>query len=436
MARTRVLIVEDEELMRLIVRQLLTDAGFDVVTADSSEAAALIFETDEIDVVVTDIKMGGRDGLQLLKQIKGSSPETPVIIMTAFSSVESAVDALRKGAYDYITKPFVNEYLVQTVRNAAERSDLTRQNRRLRSEIDKRDGLSRIIGKSKSMLELFQMVKKIADTSATVLITGETGTGKELIARSLHFSSGRAGMPFLAVNCSAIPESLLESELFGHVKGSFTGATSDNKGLFRSAGGGTLFLDEIGELPLHLQVKLLRAIQEKEVRPVGSNVTFPTDVRIVAATNKALESEVAAGKFREDLFYRLNVVQLSVPSLRERKDDIPLLARHFSSGKAIDGDAMAGLLAYDWPGNVRELENVIERAMILSSASISVNDLPAVLFEKSQRSQFSANSLDAVEKAHIEQTLRSTGDDKSAAASILGIDLSTLYRKLKRYEKV
>lgn len=433
MAAARVLIVEDEELMRMIVRQLLTAAGFEVFSADSAESAFKLLETEHFDVVLSDIKMGGIDGLRLLDHVRFTSPETSVVIMTAFSSVDSAVESLRKGAYDYITKPFVNEYLVQTVRNAAERGGLARENRRLRGELDSRYELSGMIGSSEQMVELFQLVKKVADTTATVLVTGETGTGKELIARALHFTSSRAGEPFLAVNCGAIPESLLESELFGHVKGAFTGASADNKGLFRSADGGTLFLDEIAEMPIHLQVKLLRALQEKEISPVGSNSTFPIDVRIVAATNKDLETEATNGRFREDLYYRLNVIQLSVPPLRERRDDIPLLARHFSCSKLITSDAMRCLISYDWPGNVRELENCIERAVILSSDVISVDDLPAKVIEQKPQSGSTGQTLDDVERAHIDAILRQVNDDKAAAATILGIDLSTLYRKLKRY---
>ncbi len=434
MAAATVLVVEDEELMRTIVRRLLSDAGFDVFTADSAEAAVKMVTTNNFDVVLTDIKMSGNNGIQLLSQIKDLSPETAVVIMTAFSSVESAIEALRKGAYDYITKPFVNEYLVKTVKNAAERGGLARENRRLRGELESRYSLEGMIGSSEKMQDLLKMVKKVAETSATVLIVGETGTGKELIARALHYASDRAGKPFLAVNCGAIPESLLESELFGHVKGAFTGATTDNKGLFRSAGEGTLFLDEIGELALHLQVKLLRALQEREVSPVGSNTSFSVDARIVAATNKNLESEIAVGRFREDLFYRLNVIQLNVPPLRDRREDIPLLARHFSSGKLINSDAMTRLLSYDWPGNVRELENCIERAKILCSGTITVDDLPAKLQTNYEPRTASNQSLDEVERYHIETVLKQVEGNKVAAASVLGIDLSTLYRKLRRYE--
>lgn len=434
MSVARVLVVEDEELMRTIVRQILTDAGFEVYTADSAETSMSVIALNEIDVVLTDIKMSGVDGLRLLEQIKDHSPDIAVIVMTAFSSVDTAVDALRKGAYDYITKPFVNEYLVQAIKNAAERSDLTRQNKRLRGEVKSRYELSEIIGASEQMQELVRMVKKVADTTATVLINGETGTGKELIARALHYISGRSGMPFLAVNCGAISESLLESEVFGHVKGAFTGAMTDNKGLFRSANGGTLFLDEIAEMPLHLQVKLLRAIQEKEVTPVGSATAYSTDVRIIAATNKDLETEVSEGRFREDLFYRLNVIQLTVPPLRERRDDIPVLAKHFAHGTPIATDAMKILSAYDWPGNVRELENCIERALVLSSGSITTDDLPPSLTLADRSQGVSSDTLEEVERTHITKVLRQVNDDKAVAAAILGIDLSTLYRKIKRYE--
>jgi DNA-binding NtrC family response regulator len=445
MAKDRVLVVEDEELMRNILRELLESAGFDVFTADSAENAIEIFIANEILITLTDIKMSGKDGLALLDQLKSIDEEAIVIIMTAYSSVDSAIAALRKGAYDYLTKPFVNEDLIQTVKNAATNRRLFRENRNLRRELRSHYGYSEIIGKSEALRGVFDLIDKVAATSANVLIQGESGTGKELVARALHFNSARNDRPFLAVNCGALTESLLESELFGHVKGSFTGAVADKKGLFRSVEGGTLFLDEIGEMPLPLQVKLLRALQEHQVIPVGGSAPVAFDARIVAATNRRLDDEVAAGRFREDLYYRLNVVEIDIPPLRERREDIPMLIKHFVSvsarnqnapEKTVTAEAHELLTQFSWPGNIRELEHVIERAMILSEDEITVEDLPAKM--RNARAKSSADhelaTLEAVERNHIMNVLNSSGSDKSTTARILGIDLSTLYRKLKRYE--
>ncbi len=327
--KPNVLIVEDEELMRSILRQLLETEGFTVLTADSAENALEIFSANDVAVTLTDIKMAGMDGLELLDQIKRVDGEALVIIMTAYSSVDSAIAALRKGAYDYVTKPFVNEDLLQTVRNAIRTKELFSENRALRRELDRHYNFSEIIGTSDALQTVFRLVEKVADTNASVLIEGESGTGKELIARAIHYKSRRAAKPFLAVNCGALPESILESELFGHTKGAFTGATGDKKGLFRSADGGTILLDEIGEMPQALQVKLLRALQEHEVTPVGASIPVKFDARIVAATNKNLENEVSENRFREDLFYRLNVIEINLPPLRARREDVPLLAKHF-----------------------------------------------------------------------------------------------------------
>ena len=434
--------------MRIILRQLLEGSGYNVFTADSAETALEIFSSNDIVITLTDIKMSGKDGIELLDQIKAIDEEAVVIIMTAYSSVDTAVAALRKGAYDYITKPFVNEDLLQTVKNAAAHRRLFQENRMLRREMRKQYSFSEIIGKSSALQRVFDLVNKVADTTANVLIQGESGTGKELIARSIHFNSGRSEKPFLAVNCGALPESLLESELFGHVKGSFTGATGDKKGLFRSTAGGTLLLDEVGEMPPSLQVKLLRALQEHEVTPVGASVPITFDARIIAATNKDLEAEVAEKRFREDLFYRLNVVEIEVPPLRRRREDIPLLIRHFVSKsareqnageKAVTKEAMTALVNYSWPGNVRELEHVIERAVILSGGEIDLESLPPKVQLSSDATGISENgdqrqTLDEVERKYVIEILDSVDDDKVAAANILGIDLSTLYRKLKRYD--
>ncbi|MBL8185782.1 MAG: sigma-54-dependent Fis family transcriptional regulator [Blastocatellia bacterium] len=448
MAGQNILIVEDEELMRSILRRLLEAEGFAVLTADSAETALRIFSSAEVSVTLSDIKMAGMDGIELLDQIKTIDRDALVIIMTAFSSVDSAIAALRKGAYDYITKPFVNDDLVKTVRNAIAQHDLFRENRALRRELNRESKFDEMIGKSTGLKGVTELIEKIADTNTTVLIQGESGTGKELVARALHFNSRRAGHPFLAVNCGAIPEDLLESELFGHSKGAFTGAVNDKAGLFRAASGGTVFLDEIAELPLALQSKLLRAIQEREVTPVGTSTTVKFDARIVAATNRDLEKEVSDGRFREDLFYRLNVVEIDLPSLRERTEDIPLLARYFSGRtargqnlpeKPITIPAMEALTAYAWPGNIRELENAVERAFILSGDEITVADLPKKVVSdtfKQVRQDVEMRSLEDVERDYVAEVMTAFDNDKVRAARVLGIDLSTLYRKLKRYDEI
>lgn len=451
MAKHGVLVVEDEELMRSILRRLLEDEGYDVFTADSAESALAVFPENDIAVTLTDIKMSGMDGIELLDRLKAIDEEAVVIIMTAYSSVDSAVAALRKGAYDYVTKPFVNEDLLQTVKNAIQQRELFRENRALRRELNKQYTFSEIIGKSDSLQKIFQLVQKVAATNANVLIQGESGTGKELIARAVHFNSDRSAKPFLAVNCGALPESLLESELFGHTKGSFTGAVADKKGLFRSASGGTLFLDEIGEMPVALQVKLLRALQEHEVTPVGSAVPVKFDARIIAATNKNLENEVHENRFREDLYYRLNVVEIIVPPLRERQEDIPLLVKHFiaksarnqnAAEKNISRDSLAALANYSWHGNVRELENAIERAFILSGDVIDLDSLPPKVRLNAQNAYSIRDTdgfrptLEEMERRYVMEIMQRVDDDKTKAANILGIDLSTLYRKLKRYDEI
>jgi DNA-binding NtrC family response regulator len=448
MAKQNVLIVEDEELMRSILRQLLEGAGYAVFSADSSETALEIFGANEISVTLTDIKMAGKDGLQLLDEIKTIDESAVVIIMTAYSSVDSAIAALRKGAYDYVTKPFVNEDLLKTIENAATQRQLFHENRVLRRELRKQYNFSEIVGKSDKLQHVFNLVNKVAGTNVNVLIQGESGTGKELIARSIHFNSGRVDKPFLAVNCGALPESLLESELFGHTKGSFTGAVADKKGLFRSVSGGTLFLDEVGEMPQSLQVKLLRALQEHEVTPVGASAPQKFDARIIAATNRNLEIEVTEGRFREDLFYRLNVIEIEVPPLRERREDIPLLVKHFiakashnqnTAEKILSKEALTAIGSYDWPGNVRELENAIERAVILSNDELDLESLPPKVqlnpsaYETRDTDEFRP-TLDEMERRYVLEILKAVDEDKTHAANILGIDLSTLYRKLKRYE--
>ena len=447
MPQKKVLVVEDEELLRTILRRLLEGEGYRVLTADSAESALRVFAENDVDLTLSDIKMAGMDGIELLSSIRSIDPAAPVIMMTAFSSVDTAVAALRHGAYDYITKPFINEDLLQRVKNAVEHHMLARENRALRTELGRTYTFDNVIGRETGLRRVFDVVEKVADTATTVVITGESGTGKELVARALHFNSGRSTLPFLAINCGALPETLLESELFGHTKGAFTGAVADKKGYFRSVNGGTLFLDEIGEMPAALQVKLLRALQEREVTPVGSSAAEQFDARIVAATNRDLEAEVSAGNFREDLYYRLNVVEIALPPLRERKDDIPLLAKHFVAraargldrpAKSIDPGAIDALVAYSWPGNVRELENAIERAFVLSGEVITAEDLsPKIRVDESEtKGSQTQDSLEERERAYVYEVMDSVGNDKVAAAKILGIDLSTLYRKLKRYEEI
>ena len=449
--KQNVLVVEDEELMRSILRQLLESEGYRVLSADGAENALGIFSANDVAVTLTDIKMAGMDGIELLDQIKRIEADALVIMMTAYSSVDSAIAALRKGVYDYVTKPFVNEDLLQTVRNAIRTKELFRENRALRRELDRHYSFSEIVGTSEALRQVFSVVEKVADTNASVLIGGESGTGKELIARAIHYKSRRAAKPFLAVNCGALPESILESELFGHAKGSFTGATADKKGLFRSADGGTILLDEIGEMPPALQVKLLRALQEHEVTPVGASVPVRFDARIIAATNKNLETEVAENRFREDLYYRLNVIEITLPPLRERREDVPLLAKHFvaefareqnATVKIISTEAMSALINYQWQGNIRELQNAIERAFILSKEEIELENLPPKI-RLGAASNFEMRdpeglrpTLEEMERRYILEILKSVGEEKTAAAEILGIDLSTLYRKLKRYEEI
>ena len=443
--KKRILVVEDEELMRNIIRELLEAEGFEVFTADSAENAYEVYAANEITVTITDIRMSGITGIELLGKIKAIDQHALVIIITAFSSVDTAIAALRKGAYDYVTKPFVNEDLIQTVKNAIRTAELFAENRSLKRELEKQFSFDEIIGKSDALQHVFRIVEKVAATDACVLILGESGTGKELIARALHHQSSRADEPFVGINCGALPSELLESELFGHVKGAFTGANTDNEGLFRAAGKGTLFLDEIAEMPQPLQVKLLRTLQEQEIRPVGSTKSFKLRARVVAATNKNLENEVEEGRFREDLFYRLNVIEINIPPLRERREDIPLLVRYFlnrsSDGEQkIDENLMNALVNYRWPGNVRELQNAIERASILSGEEIEFENLPDRI-RRSTDPNIETNdtegfrpTLNEVERKYILGTLEEMKNDKTKTANILGIDLSTLYRKLKKYE--
>ena len=442
-----ILVAEDEAMLRRILTGLFEEAGYRVVAASTGREALERFVESAPDLVVTDIRMPEVDGLELLERLKAIDPDVIVIIMTAFSSVESAVAALRAGAHDYIVKPFVNDDVLQSVRNALRQKELFLENRSLRRELDRSRSYSAIIGVSDAVQTMLGLVGKVAATNASILITGESGTGKELVARAVHFQSQRAKGPFVAVNCGALNENLLEAELFGHEKGAFTGATHSREGLLKAADGGTIFLDEIADMPQSLQVKLLRALQEREVLPVGGRSVVPFDARVVTASNRDLEDEVAAGRFREDLYYRLSVIPVRVPPLRARSGDIPLLARHFAARFASDmgiaeirfePDALEALGRYGWPGNIRELMNAIERAVALGGAVVALEHLPERVLIATGSSagtgSESGSSLEDVERRHVLATLERSGGNKAQAAESLGIDLSTLYRKLRRYE--
>lgn len=445
MTQPTILIVEDEDLMCGIIAGLLTDAGYRVVTAADADAGLNLFTTEAPDLTISDINIGRVDGLTLLDRIKQVDADAVVVMITAYSSVETAVAALRKGAYDYITKPFINEDLLQTVKNALRQRELFRENHYLRRELKARYNFDNIIGRSDALTGIFRLIEKIAATSSSVLIQGESGTGKEVIARAIHYNSPRADKPFIAINCGALPENLLESELFGYVKGAFTGANANKIGLLRAANGGTLFLDEVGEMPAALQVKLLRALQEREVTPLGATKPESFDARVIAATNRSLEEEVNQGRFREDLFYRLSVIGFTLPPLRDRREDIPLLVRYFvrkfcqEQGvpeKKVSDEAMQRLINYSWRGNVRELQNAMERAVTLSEDQIEIIHLPPKVNDANIGTRDLTGqtvTLEELERRYILDILAREDDDKIRTADLLGIDLSTLYRKLKRY---
>jgi DNA-binding NtrC family response regulator len=445
-----VLIVDDEADMRELLQDVLSDHGFQVATASNGREALQRLGEQDYRVVLTDLRMKGMEGLELLTEIKRSFPDVNVVLMTAFGSIEAAVEAMKQGAYDFLTKPVKTEDVVRITQRAAREAALRREVAHLRREVHKEYSFHQILGKSKAMREVFELIRRVSDSPTNILITGESGTGKELVAKAIHFNSDRRHAPFVPVNCAAIPETLLESELFGHVKGSFTDAKNDKRGLFEEASGGTLFLDEISELPMPLQAKLLRAIQEKEIRRVGATRAIAVDVRIIAATNLALAEEVKAKRFREDLYYRLNVIEIRLPPLRERREDIPLLLDAFlkkcaeASHKPIRGlneSALGLLLDYAWPGNVRELENVVERAVTLSrGAHITPEDLPPALQgARGERQILDEGAghtlpLQEIEHQYIRRILEKTGGNKYQAAQILGIDRKTLYRKLGEIE--
>jgi two-component system, NtrC family, response regulator AtoC len=450
----RVLVVDDEENIRLVLKTLLKKHGYEVEVADSGESALLLVDSFGPDVILTDVRMPRMGGLDLLATIKAKQNPATVIVMSAYGNVDLALDAIKAGAYDYVSKPFKPDEIVLALRKAEEREALRRENRALREQIRAESQFESILAKSPAMVEIFRTITKIAEFKTTVLVSGESGVGKELVARALHARSSRKSAPFVAINCGAIPENLLESELFGHKRGAFTDATSDRHGLFEEASGGTLFLDEIGELPFNLQVKLLRVLQEDSVRRLGDTKDIKVDVRIVAATHRDLTAEVKASRFREDLFYRINVLPIAIPPLRVRREDINLLIDHFIArnnarlGTQIRGltsESRKLLLEYAWPGNVRELENTIERAMVLAEGEIlDSQDLPERIREALDPVQVQLASgelsikktAQAIEEILIRRALQKTKGNRTRAAEILEISHRALLYKIKDYKIV
>jgi len=448
-----VLVVDDEQSMRELLGIMLRQVGYAVTLADGGEAAVQALMTDDFDLVITDLRMRKVDGLAVLRAAKEHSPRTVVLVVTAFASTETAVEAMKLGAYDYVTKPFKLDELRLTIANALERKRLQEENRELKRQLRREHGFEGFIGKSPRILEVFETIRKTADSGSTVMITGESGTGKELVARAVHLESARRSGPFVSVNCGAIPETLMESELFGHVKGAFTGAVASTEGLFAAAGGGTLFLDEITEIPHSVQVKLLRATQEREVRRVGDTRDVKVDVRLIAASNRDLSKAMADGVLREDLYYRLNVIPIHMPPLRERLEDIPLLVSHFIAritkdvGKSVKGispDSLAILERYHWPGNIRELENVVERAIVLGSGDLlSPDSLPPHL--RMPRDEQAVNveippagvdledTLTRIENRYIRLALERSGWLQVRAAELLGLSFRQFRYKLQKH---
>lgn len=449
----KILLIDDETSILDTLQILFRGAGYRVVAAETGQKGIAALETERPDLVISDIRMPGTTGIEVLQAVKERDPELPVILMTAQASLQSAMRAVNEGAYYYLQKPFSNDELLAICSRALETRQLKVENKALKAELVQHRAAQKVerpIGSASAFTDVLRLAETVAETDSTVMISGESGTGKEVLARYLHARSHRADGPFLSINCGALPESLLESELFGHVKGSFTGAVKDKDGLLVAASGGTFFMDEIGEMTPATQVKLLRAIQEREVIPVGSTKAVPVDVRLIAATNRDLEQEIERGTFRSDLYYRLNVIQLHLPPLRERRDDIPLLARFFLDQEAVARDrkkpleitdeAMKLLVQHDWPGNVRELQNAMERAaVVVAGQKIRPEELPARVREtptpRLVRSDEAPRNptMEVVEQAYILWVLQSEGGNKTRAAEVLGIDPSTLYRKLNRY---
>jgi two-component system response regulator AtoC len=440
--KVKILVVDDEAVIRESLRDWLSDVGHQVLTAEDGFQALKMIEKEKPGIAIVDLVMPGMDGIELLKRAKEISPSIEVIIVTAYGSIPTAITAMKEGAYDYIEKPFCPEKAELLIERLVEHQGLLEENISLHQRLEERYRFENIIAKSPKMQQVIEVIKVVAKSNATVLITGESGTGKELVARAIHSQSYRKDKPFVAVSCAALPESLLESELFGHEKGAFTGAHAQRRGKFEIANRGTLFLDEIGEMSANIQVHLLRVLEEKEFTRVGGNELIKVDVRVISATNKDMKKAVANGPFREDLYYRLNVVTIELPPLRERKEDVPLLAQHFLRKFAVENqkeitdfspEASDFLLKYNWPGNVRELENAIERAVILAKNSyIDAADMPQENLQLVQSAPV-GKSLEEVEKEHILNILKESGGNYSKAARILGISRITLYNKAKAY---
>ena len=445
----KVLVVDDEVGIRESIKRILGRQGFDVITASNGEDAFKIIRKEDIDLLITDIRMAGMDGVDLLKLCKSVSPTTEVIMITGYASVDTAVETMKLGAYDYITKPFKKAELLKAVNKAIEKQTLSLDNIQLKKKLEELDKGMLVGVSSPKMREVIDLVQQVAPSQATVLILGESGTGKEVIANLIHRMSPRGSRPMVKVNCAALPETLIEAELFGYEKGAFTGAVSSREGRFEAADMSTIFLDEVGEIPPEVQVKLLRILQEGKLERLGSNKTITVDTRIIAATNKDLETMVKQGGFREDLYWRLNVISIHLPPLRERKEDIPALVQYFLTRfarknnkdiKGIETKAMDALLGYEWPGNVRELENVIERCVVLDRDSvIATDDLPSELVKDETRKVDHVTiklgtPLEEVEKILMEEALRYTKGDKNLAAKLLGVSTRTLYRKLGKEE--
>jgi DNA-binding NtrC family response regulator len=437
----KVLVVDNDKEMVTMLRRHLESERLSVTAVTSGQAALAALEQEEFEVVLTDLRMDEVDGLAVLRRAQAGQPASRVILMTAFGSLENAIEAMRQGAYDYLTKPFKLAEVSLAVRRALDERQLREENRRLRAEVARRYGFDNLLGRSPAMQAVFEQIRAVAPSDAAVLLLGESGTGKELVGRAIHWNSGRRDGPFVPVNCAAIPETLLESELFGHEKGAFTGAARKRRGLFVEADGGTLLLDEIADMSLALQAKLLRALQDKAIRPVGGSEEIRLDVRIISATNRDLPALVRDGTFREDLYYRLAVIPIRLPALRERREDIPLLARHFLEraavplGKRLDGfsdEAMAWLLAHRWPGNVRELENVVERAAILARGPlVTLADLGTEFTMPGGLEASLRPTLAELEHQYMMRVLTESAGDKAAAAKILGVSIRTLQRKFK-----
>ena len=447
-AKGAILVAEDEAAVRESLAEVLRDEGYQVVTAVDGTAGLAAIDGHDFDLVLSDLRMPGADGLAVLRHAREVSPQTLVLLMTAHATVETAVEALQRGAQDYLLKPLIFEDVLHKIDHLLRHRQVAWENQLLRSQVERQWDFESLVGRSAAMREVMRLVRRVAPTPSTVLITGESGVGKEVVARAIHHFSDFADRIFLPVNCGAIPEHLLESQLFGHLRGAFTGAISNQEGLFQRARGGTIFLDEIGDLPMNLQVKLLRAIEQKEILPVGATTPIKVEIRILAATNRNLQEAVDAGQFRDDLYYRLNVVGIEIPPLRERREDIPPLVEHFvrlhnrelrKRFKGVDGPTMKLLMSRPWKGNIRELDNVIEHAMILGEGEwITVADLPRALQSENGVAMPVGDdlreALRAYEKAHIQAVLARAAHDKKLAAEMLGVSLSSLYRKIEELE--